>query len=117
MENHEHKVFVEQLYTPEDGLCGSMKNRTSVHAMKQGISVDQVNDACLLPIAVYNRLGTIKSTVHNWVVGPLEIDELVVMDGLALPDQASLISDVNVEANVIIDKAMGISDCICCLTS
>lgn len=91
---------MEQLYAPEDGLRGSMKNGASI-----------------LPFSVYNRLGTSKSSVHNWVVGSLEIGGLVVTDGLALPDQASLNRDVDVEANVIIDKAMGVCDRIRCLTS
>ena len=85
--------------------------------MKQKINVDQVNDACLLPIGVYDRLATTKSSIHNWVVGPLEIGGLVVTDGLALPDQPSLISSVNVETDVIVDKAMGVGDHIRCLMS
>jgi len=109
---------VEQLYTPEYGPRGSMKSRTNIQTMKQGIKVIIiVIEACLLPVIVYNSLRTTKSTVNNWVVGPLEIGRLVVTDGLALPYQASLISDVDVEADVFIDKAMGVGDRIRYLTS
>ena len=41
------------------------------------------------------------------------------MDNFALPDHPSLISDVDVEANVIVDKSMDVdvSDQICLFTS
>lgn len=42
---------------------------------------------------------------------------LVGADSFALPDHASLISDVDVEADVIVDKAMDVGDHIRCLTS
>jgi hypothetical protein len=69
--------------------------------------------ACLLPVIVYNRLGASKPSVHHWVVRALQLSRLVVTDDLALPDQSNLICDVDVEADAIINKAMGVSDQIC----
>jgi hypothetical protein len=70
----------------------------------------------LLPVIVYKRLRSTKTSVHNRVVRALELRGLVAADDLALPDHPSLISDVDVEADVVVDKAMNVSDQICRFT-
>ena len=71
----------------------------------------------LLPVSVNDRLGINKSSVHDRVERPLEVGGLICSNGLALPNQASLNRDVELEANVIIDKTMSGSDQIRCLMS
>ena len=108
---------MEMLYSFKDGFRGSVNSRFSILAMKKGISAALIMDsACLLPVTVYDSLGTFESGVDHWVVRPLELGGLVT-DELALPNQVSLISDVDVEADVILDKGMGVGDHVCHLTS
>ena len=79
----------------------------------------EIASGYLLPVIVYNRLRSTKPSIHNWVVRAHELGGLIVMDNFALPDHPSLISDVDVEANVIVDKSMDVdvSDQICLFTS
>lgn len=64
----------------------------------------------LLPVLIYDGFGTTKPSVHNRVVRPLEVGGLIVTDDLALPDPSSLISGVDIEANIILDKTMDVCD-------